>query len=108
MSAQALDQHISSAVETPRGSTVDPRTSGALADTSAPITDARTPLRAATVELLTGLAIGIAVVLTAVGVAVRDPATIVVGVVLGVAAAFVLASRGMGETKVPMGEGKVQ
>lgn len=52
-----------------------------------------------TIELLVGLSIGAAVILTGVGIATRMSAAVVVGVVIGVAAAFVLASRGVGEGK---------
>lgn len=49
---------------------------------------------------VTGLLIGIAVILVVIGVVASSSVLLVVGVVLGVGSTFVLASREMGDQKV--------
>lgn len=83
MSAQTMDQRISPVAQTP-ASRRAAKAAGAIL-----------PLFGSLGILLT-----VAVALIAVGVAAQSAAALVIGVTLGVAAAFVLASREMGDQKV--------
>ena len=83
MSAQTMDQQTSPVVETP-------------------VTRRTAKVAGSTIPLFgsLGVLMAVAVALVAFGAAAASPIALVVGVTLGVTAAFVVASREMGDNKV--------